>query len=169
MSYLTNKKGYTLTELMVTVSIIGIVAMIAVPSYLSFVPHLRLNSTVRDLVTDLRLTRSLAVGQNQKYKIVFDVDNDSYEIRRTADNGIIKTVEFRGANRDPGQVYSGIDLVSAKDKNSTSIQFIEFDFNGTATANGLPNMPATITIRRTDANNEAKTVNVERFGRVYAQ
>lgn len=164
MRYIANKKGVTLTELMVTVAIIGIAAGIAVPSYLSFVPHLRLNGAARDLISDLRYTRSLAVGENKQYKVVFDAANESYTIRK-ADNTIVRTTDYK----NPDQNYRGIEIDSVVDKNGTAITSVEFDFNGTAkTANGLDNAPATITIKRSDGV-ETKKINVTKFGRVYAE
>lgn len=159
MNYLTNKRGYTLTELMVTLAIVGIVAAMAVPSFMSYLPHLRLNGAARDLISDLRLARSLAVGQNQRYRVVFDVNNDTYTLSRTVGGQVIKSVNYT----DPNQGYIGIDLQAA----ST----IEFDFNGTATANGLAitvNSPATITIRRNDLV-ETKNIRITGFGRVFVQ
>ncbi len=150
---------------MVTVAIIGIAVGIAVPSYLSFVPHLRLNGAARDLMSDLRYARSLAVGQNQKYKMVFDAANETYKIQRTSDSTEIRSVDYK----DPNQNYSGIRIVSVVDKNSTDITIVEFNFNGTATANLLDtNLPVTITIQRSDGT-ETKTIKVTRFGRVYAE
>lgn len=164
MRYIANKKGVTLTELMVTVAIIGIAAGIAVPSYLSFVPHLRLNGAARDLISDLRYTRSLAVGENKQYKVVLDVANESYAIRK-ADNTLVRSIDYN----NPDQNYRGIEIDSVVDKNGTAITSIEFDFNGTATtANGLDNAPAVITIKRSDGA-ESKKIDVTKFGRVYAE
>lgn len=161
MYHLTNKRGYTLTELMVTVAIVGIVAAMAVPSFISYLPHLRLNGAARDLISDLRLARSLAVGQNQRYKVFFSVDanNEWYEIRRSSDNTVIRRVDYR----DPNQGYTGVDL--------TAVSNIEFDFNGTATKDGIAipaATPATITVGRTDGI-ESKNIRVTRFGRVYVE
>lgn len=169
MYRLTNKRGYTLTELMVTVAIIGIVAAIGVPSYLSYLPHLRLNGAVRDLMSDFRLARSLAVGQSQNHYITFDKDSDWYEIRRSSDGTVVRQ---RVDYRNPSQGRIGIDLLSILDKNNNPVTEIEFDSNGTAsigkgTANST-NMPVTITIQRSDAPTDNKRINVTRFGRVYA-
>lgn len=171
MNRLTNKRGYTLTELMVTVAIIGIVAAIGVPSYLSYLPHLRLNGAARDLISDLRLARSLAVGQNQRYYISFDAANDWYEIRLSLTNLPVRPkVDYRTAFGDPSQRRTGIDLLSILDKINTPVTIIEFDFNGRAVINkggSDTNMPVTITIKRSDGT-ESKTIKVERFGRIYA-
>ena len=164
MRYITNKKGITLIELMVTVAIIGIVVGIAIPSFTSYLPRLRLNGAARDLISDLRLARSLAVGENKQYKVVFDVANESYTIRK-ADDTITKSTDYK----NPDQNYRGIESDSVVDKNGTAVTSIEFGFNGTATtANGLDNAPATITIKRSDGV-ETKKINVTKFGRVYAE
>lgn len=171
MYRLTNKRGYTLTELMVTVAIIGIVAAIGVPSYLSYLPHLRLNSAARDLISDLRLARSLAVGQNQKYYILFDATTEQYRIYRSSGDAPVRPLVNYLDTTNPNYNYSGIRIDSVVDKNGTAITIIEFDFNGTAfigkgTLNSV-NMPVTITIKRSDGT-ESKTINVTRFGRIYA-
>ena len=164
MRYITNKNGFTLTELMVTMAIIGIAAGIAVPSYLSYVPHLRLNSAARDLMSDLRYTRSLAVGENKQYKVVFDAANESYAIRK-ADDTLVRGIDYK----NPDQNYMGIEIDSVVDKNGTAITSVEFEFNGTAkTANGLDNAPAVITIKRSNGV-ETKIIDVTKFGRVYAE
>lgn len=164
MNYLTNNKGYTLTELMVTVAIIGIVAGIAIPSFTSYLPRLRLNGAARDLISDLRLARSLAVGQNKQHKLVFDVANETYKIQRSPATDI-RSVDYK----DPGQNYKGIVIGSLKDKNGADISIIEFDYNGTVTADGLnTNLPVVITIQRSDGS-ETKKINVTKFGRAYAE
>ena len=52
-----NAKGFTLIELVVTVTVAGILAVIAVPAYKQFVESGRLTTATNDLVGDLSLAR----------------------------------------------------------------------------------------------------------------
>lgn len=55
------QKGFTLVELIVTVSLAAIVLMFAVPSFSELISNTRLTTLTNDLVTHIHLARSEAV------------------------------------------------------------------------------------------------------------
>lgn len=57
-------KGFTLVELMVTLTVVAILGAVAVPSFRTFLQNQRRSSAVSDLVLALNLARSEAVKQN---------------------------------------------------------------------------------------------------------
>jgi len=74
------QKGYSITELMVVVSIIGILGVIAVPNFVTSVSTYKLKNTSVDLCSNLRKARSIAVKQNRNVAISFNTDAKTYSI-----------------------------------------------------------------------------------------
>lgn len=97
MRYRIDNKGFTLAELMVVVAIAGVMATIAIPSYISYLPHLRLNAATRDLISDLRLARQLAVSKNATYTVDF-VSSKRYQI---TGGTTVKAVDLVNVDIDP--------------------------------------------------------------------
>lgn len=75
---LKNRKAFTLTELTVTLSVLGIMTAISVPSYISYLPKYRLQTSVRQIYDDLNLAKIRAVKDNTVAYITFDTANDTY-------------------------------------------------------------------------------------------
>lgn len=65
-------KGFTLVELMVTVAVLAIVAMMAVPSFTQTVRKNQLNSDTRDFINLLAETRSEAIFKQQQQILALD-------------------------------------------------------------------------------------------------
>ncbi len=76
---LSDQKGLTLTELLVAISIVMILALVGVTSFSSSLPRYRLNGTARDLLSDMRLARQQAATENWQYAIQF-LDSTSYKV-----------------------------------------------------------------------------------------
>jgi len=145
------KSGFTVLELIVAIGIAMVVMGIAVPSFMTWLPTLRLSSGARQVATDLQVARMKAISQNVKFRITFGtLPSTSYQLERdTNSNG---TYEL------PGELESGPFSLPEGITVTTVSATPEFQPRGTATA------ASTITVQ--NANCETKNVQVAVVGRV---
>ena len=77
-----NQKSFTLTELLIIMGIVGILALIGIPTFKTYQPSLALSGIVRELVTDLRYAEQLAVTEQIDHGVRFFLATDQYQIIR---------------------------------------------------------------------------------------
>jgi prepilin-type N-terminal cleavage/methylation domain-containing protein len=70
-SILTDRRGFSLGEILVAVGIFAILAAIAAPQFLAFRPKNRLNGAARQVYSELMWARSKAVNDNTSYVVTF--------------------------------------------------------------------------------------------------
>ncbi len=73
-----NSKGITLIELVIAVVVVGLVAAMAIPRFEKVVPRLEFKSASRDMVSDLRWARSLAIAQRTQIGLYFNSEQRRY-------------------------------------------------------------------------------------------
>ncbi|MFY4731035.1 GspH/FimT family pseudopilin [Nitrospira sp. BLG_2] len=71
------QEGKTLTELMVVVAIIGLVATMAVPNYSIFNSRTQVRCTIEEIASELRLARQLAMTYRDRVRIVVDLEQQA--------------------------------------------------------------------------------------------
>ena len=81
------KQAFTLIELIVTVTIIAVIAAAGIVSFSTLVPR-RLEAEARKIVSDLCWARDLAVARHQNYVVDFDTTNERYIIYRGSINPV---------------------------------------------------------------------------------
>ncbi|HTP05656.1 MAG TPA: GspH/FimT family pseudopilin [Nitrospirota bacterium] len=73
-------KGFTLIELVMVMTIMGIVCAIALPPFLSWQKNLGYRTTARGVVAALREARSRAITDNQPHQVIIDSANKQYRL-----------------------------------------------------------------------------------------
>ena len=88
-----DKMGMTLIELLIVISIIGLLAAIGIPEIGRFSANYRVRSAATDLIQNMRVARAMAIKENREYMIVFDTANQRYLIGfdGDGDNNLITT------------------------------------------------------------------------------
>ncbi len=82
MRPLKNKRGLTLMELTIVVVTIGVLAAMAAPRYLNYIPKLRTKSAVKEIVSQLRLARSAAIADKNPVGVHFNYYDGNYTLFR---------------------------------------------------------------------------------------
>jgi len=129
-------RGFTLIELVMVIVIVGILAVIAVPRFESFYA-IKLDGATKKVVSDIRYAQQLAIARHEDYRVVFDVANNNYEVRRVSD-GSFATDPFTRAdfivNFNTDAQYKGIRISNTNFGGTLQFdwQGIPRDGNGTA-------------------------------------
>ncbi|MBI4489683.1 MAG: GspH/FimT family pseudopilin [Deltaproteobacteria bacterium] len=97
--HIQSPSGFTVIELMVTIGVAAILMGIAIPSFLSWLPTIRLSSAARQIATDLQLARMRAISQNISLTVTFDAANGTYS--------------FGTDSRNLDDLYPGITITTA--------------------------------------------------------
>ncbi|HVP36863.1 MAG TPA: GspH/FimT family pseudopilin [Terriglobales bacterium] len=96
------QRGFSLIEMMIVVVLIGVMAALTVGTFDNFLRKQKLKAAGRDLLSDLRLTRSYAVSRRAQFGVYFDQNAGQYIVFKdvvnlsncTYDSGdsVVKTV-----------------------------------------------------------------------------
>ena len=77
---LHGEKGFSLIELIIVVTVIGIMAAVSVPAILQWLPNVRLKAAARDLYSNMQTMRMLAIKTNKTTAIFFFPSNNNYKL-----------------------------------------------------------------------------------------
>jgi type IV fimbrial biogenesis protein FimT len=75
-----NSQGFTLIELMIVISVIGILAAVAVPSFVGMMVRHELGGAARDMLGTLRKARMVAVKENTDMVVSFNTVGNTYSV-----------------------------------------------------------------------------------------
>jgi type IV fimbrial biogenesis protein FimT len=111
-----NNKGFTLTELTVTLAVLGIMSSISIPSYFSWLPRHRLQTSVRHIYDDMNMARSTAVKTNSDIGIQFIPSNETYRIFIDANQD--QTFDTGDTILSTGTLENDVDITESTPNNT---------------------------------------------------
>lgn len=144
---MSTKRGFTLAEMMITLSVASIVMAIVVKPATSYVNHTHANRAAIVLAGDLDLARSTAVRQREPVRIAFDSLTMTY------------TISVRGS----GVVLKQRALGVTSDFKLTTARFSPVAID--VFPSGVSSAPLTVTL---GGAGFARTVTMSRVGMVRA-
>lgn len=125
------RTGYTLAEVLIVVTIIGIASAVVVPHMLA-AGTLGVQAAARIIVSDILYAQNDAIAQQRTRRVIFDPANESYVLQD--ENGALLTVRWKGGTANNYSTdfttddrFQGVVIVSA---DFGGISTLEFDALG---------------------------------------
>jgi len=139
---ITNSSGFTLTELIVVILLIGIFGSIGLTRVNSQISNIRTQVAIDQLTADIDLLKSMAFARHDTLTMVFSTANDSYTVYTGPDGSRSAVTDF--SNSASGVVsfqnasFANVDITAVSFGGQPEIQFLplgDLKSGGTITIN----------------------------------
>jgi type IV fimbrial biogenesis protein FimT len=88
------EQGWSLTELLIVLAIMGIMAVLAGPSYQSLAARGQARSAIIEIASELRLARQLAMARRERLRVIFDREGRTITLRRVDAEGVLHVYQY---------------------------------------------------------------------------
>lgn len=152
---LSSKKGMTMVELMICVLILGILGMVAIPSFGTYLNERKLSGSALEIVSAIQYAQSLSIRDQKIYGVIFDQDEEQvicyenkgytsgFPVMQKVNNPLTKT--YYEWDFDDEGPFQGVDIALV---NFGGNNWIEFNSQGTSvSANGSPIEDGTLVLK----------------------
>jgi prepilin-type N-terminal cleavage/methylation domain-containing protein len=146
--------GFTVTEIVIVMAIMGILGAFAVPSFLAWLPGYQLKSAIRDLQGHLQTAKYEAVQRGGNVAVVFTAGAFS------PTGGVGSYLVFVDTNGDFVLDAGEVSLIQVNMPNNVSLTGATA--NVRFTSRGIPNVGAIVTLRNRDTWGQAVITAVGR-------
>jgi len=136
----TSRGGFTLLELILTIAIIVILALLVVPKIMNAYPRVAVESEGIRLRADIAYAQQLAISNSRSHRVIFDSLGERVRICRVEGENLVSVSERELANR--------VDLAST----TFAGGYVEFNLlgepsaGGTVTLHGVDGPAVTVTV-----------------------
>ena len=145
-----DKKAFTLVEMIILVIILSIIALGALPM-IGSASTMQVKAAANKIAADLEYAKSMAISRQKNYSIVFDINNETYQIQDS--NGVIQdpmqtskdfVVDFKKDSR-----ICNVNVLSVNFDSAVAITFdyLGSPYSGTTSSNALINGSNGITLK----------------------
>ena len=144
----TRRTGYTLVEVLITVTIMGLAAAIVVPNMLQG-GTMGVQAGARMIVADMLFAQNEAMAHNSARRIVFSPDTDRYFVQKFDSNAGAWVLDYNPVIG--GNSKNNYEIDFTQDSRFRGVDIVSADFGGTATVQfddlGNPSSGGTVRIR----------------------
>jgi type IV fimbrial biogenesis protein FimT len=88
------EQGWSLTELLIVLAIMGIMCVLAWPSYQTLVARVQARSVTIEIASELRLARQLAMARRESLRVIFDQEGRTITLRCADTEGILHVYQY---------------------------------------------------------------------------
>lgn len=88
------EQGWSLTELLTVLAIMGILAGLAWPSYQTIAARVQARSATSEIASELRLARQLAMARRERLRVIFDREGRTISLRCTGAENILHVYHY---------------------------------------------------------------------------
>jgi type IV fimbrial biogenesis protein FimT len=155
-------RGFTVTEIMIVLVIMGILMAIAIPNFSQWAANYRLKAAARDVYTNFQKARIEAIKTNSNVVVSFTVAAGSYEV--FVDNGGTTGIGTAGDDVRNGDEKILATVNMPADVILDSVNFSSGSTTPGFTSRGLPLSSRIGNVRLRNANNEWYQVNLSMAG-----
>jgi len=125
------QRGFSLTELLTVVGIIGLIAIVSVPAMMQLMPQYRIRSAASEAGAGLRMIRQKAITTRTPWRVSFDPANERYKYSRLRSPALDRSVanNWQNVYRDgrPAGTEQWIRGSAIDVRTATSNQFKDVD------------------------------------------